>query len=113
MGFIGGDLSAELEQRGELETFARDELSGIFGSDFLDGIGRTLSSSWGMDPWSRGSYSAALPGRARAREQLNLPLHERIFFAGEACSIQYFGTIHGAWYSAVGAAERALKAIAP
>lgn len=113
MAFIGGDLSAELEQRGELETFARDELSGIFGSDFLEGIGRTLSSSWGMDPWSRGSYSATLPGKARAREQLNLSLRDRIFFAGEACSINYFGTIHGAWYSAVGAAEQALKIASP
>jgi hypothetical protein len=36
-------------------------------------------------------------------------LHERIFFAGEACSIEFFGTIHGAWFSAVAAARRALE----
>jgi len=109
LAFFGGDLSAELEQRGELEIFARDELSGIFGSDFLQGMGRTVSSSWGLDPWSRGSYSAALPGKALSREQLNQTLNGRIFFAGEACSTDYFGTIHGAWYSAVAAAQRALR----
>ncbi|HEY4367304.1 MAG TPA: NAD(P)/FAD-dependent oxidoreductase [Steroidobacteraceae bacterium] len=111
LGFFGGSLSAELEQRGELEIFARDELSGIFGSDFLQDIGRTVSTSWSMDPWSRGSYSAALPGKALAREQLSQPLAGRIFFAGEACSTEYFGTIHGAWYSAVAAAERALATL--
>lgn len=108
LAFYGGDLSAELERRGELEVFARDELSGIFGSDFLQGMGRTVTTSWGLDPWSRGSYSAALPGKAHAREQLNQPLNHRIFFAGEACSLEYFGTIHGACCSAIAAAEKVL-----
>ena len=109
LAFYGGDLSAELERRGELEIFARDELSGIFGSDFLQDMGRTVSSSWSLDPWSLGSYSAALPGKAQVREQLSQPLNGRIYFAGEACSTEYFGTIHGAWCSALAAAEQALR----
>ncbi|HKE93794.1 MAG TPA: FAD-dependent oxidoreductase, partial [Povalibacter sp.] len=64
------------------------------------------------DPWSLGSYSAALPGKARLREQLSQPLQNRVFFAGEACSVDAFGTIHGAWNSGVEAADKALTAVA-
>lgn len=111
LGYFGGKLAMELEQRNELEAFARDELSRIFGSRFPDAIRHTLSTAWGSDPWARGSYSAALPGKAHGREQLNEPLNDRIFFAGEACSLEHFGTIHGAWHSGVSAAEKALEAV--
>lgn len=111
LAYFGGKLAIELEQRNELEVFARDELSRIFGSRFLDGIRHTLSTAWVSDPWARGSYSAALPGKAHGREQLNEPLNEQIFFAGEACSLDSFGTIHGAWHSGVSAAEKALASL--
>lgn len=108
LAFFGGGLSAELERRGELEGFAREELSRIFGSDFNRQLLKAVSSSWHADPWSRGSYSAALPGKAHMRERLSDALDDRIFFAGEACSTDYFGTLLGAWHTAVIAAQRAL-----
>lgn len=111
LAYFGGDLAIELEQRGELEAFARDELRGIFGSRFPSGIRRTLSTAWAGDPWARGSYSAALPGAAHGREQLNEAVNERIFFAGEAGSLDSFGTIHGAWHSGLSAAAKALASI--
>jgi monoamine oxidase len=43
------------------------------------------------------------------REVLNQPVGERMFFAGEACSVEHFGTIHGAWESGVHAAAQALR----
>jgi monoamine oxidase len=52
-----------------------------------------------------------LPGKAHLRAQLSEPLQNRVFFAGEAASIEHFGTIHGAWQSAVNAAQRALDAL--
>jgi hypothetical protein len=45
------------------------------------------------------------------RHQLNQVMHERVLFAGEACSIEFFGTIHGAWFSAVQAADQAVAII--
>jgi monoamine oxidase len=111
LAFFGGGLAKELEERGELEHFARDELSKIFGADFSKHLQAAVSTAWCSDPWSRGSYSAALPGNAHMREVLQEPIAERIFFAGEACSIEYFGTVMGAWRSGVSAAERALTAI--
>jgi monoamine oxidase len=106
--FFGGDLSWELEQRGELQDFARDELKRIFGNAVLDELGPPLATGWGSDPCSLGSYSAARPGHADCREQLALAVSPRLHFAGEACSVNYYGTLHGAWLSGVAAADRLL-----
>jgi monoamine oxidase len=110
-GFFGGRLARELEEQGELENFAREELVRIFGADFAKDLQAAVSTAWCSDPWSSGAYSAALPGRAHMRETLQQPIAERIFFAGEACSVGYFGTIIGAWHSGVSAAEQALDAL--
>jgi monoamine oxidase len=106
--FFGGDLSWELEQRGELIQFARDELKRIFGAEVLDELGAPLATAWGSDPDALGSYSAARPGYAHCREQLALPVSPRLHFAGEAASVNYYGTLHGAWLSGVAAAGRLL-----
>ncbi len=106
--FFGGDLSWELEQRGELAQFARDELRGIFGVEFVNALGASLATAWGADALARGSYSAALPGKAHCREVLARPVTPQLLFAGEACSIQHYGTLHGAWLSGVAAAEQLL-----
>jgi monoamine oxidase len=108
LAYFGGRFARDLETRNELEHFAREELAGIFGSEFTRQISASLTVGWSQDPWSRGSYSAARPGRARMREVLNQPIGERLFFAGEACSVEHFGTIHGAWESGVRAAAQAL-----
>lgn len=111
LAYFGGSLAAGLERAGELESFARAELAGIFGTEFPSRIVRSVSTGWSTDPWSLGSYSVALPGRAHLRERLSEPVHDRVFFAGEACSIEHFGTVHGAWHSAVDAARRALATL--
>jgi monoamine oxidase len=45
---------------------------------------------------------------AHLRPLLAEPLAERVFFAGEACSIEAFGTVHGARTSG----ENAARAVA-
>jgi monoamine oxidase len=109
LAYFGGSLARELEMSGELDVFARDELKSIFGVEFVRKIRASLSSSWVSDPFSMGSYSAALPGKAHLREQLNRPVADRIYFAGEASSVNHFGTVHGAWHSAIEAAENILR----
>jgi monoamine oxidase len=106
--YFGGDLSWELEQRGELAQFAREELRGIFGAGFVTELGDSVATAWGSDPHANGSYSAALPGHAHCRETLGTPVNSRLLFAGEACSIHHYGTLHGAWLSGTAAAERLL-----
>jgi monoamine oxidase len=69
------------------------------------------ATAWLQDPWSRGSYSFALPGHADDRARLAAPVDDRLFFAGEACSPNFFSTAHGAWMSGVAAAEAALSSL--
>ncbi|MEO8307504.1 MAG: NAD(P)/FAD-dependent oxidoreductase [Pseudomonadota bacterium] len=104
--FFGGELSRELEQRGQLATFACDELQRIFGADLVNGILATHATGWGQDRWSRGSYSAARPGQADQRAVLSEPVSPTLSFAGEACSREHYGTLHGAWQSGRKAARR-------
>ncbi|HWL63025.1 MAG TPA: NAD(P)/FAD-dependent oxidoreductase [Steroidobacteraceae bacterium] len=108
MAYFGGDLSWELEQEGGLEAFARDEFTRLFGTDALSELGPALASAWGSDPLSLGSYSAARPGHASARTLLAAPVSPQLHFAGEACAVNHYGTLHGAWLSGVAAARRLL-----
>jgi monoamine oxidase len=108
LAYFGGNLSKELEARGELEQFAREELRGIFGTQFIAQLGAARSTAWGTDPCSLGSYSAARPGHAGARAVLAQPVTPNLLFAGESCSSEYYGTLHGAWLSGVAAAQSLL-----
>lgn len=108
LAYFGGSLARELETRGELETFARDELQSIFGADFVRCIRRSAHSGWALDRFAAGSYSVALPGKAHLRAQLSEPVGGKLFFAGEANSIDHFGTINGAWESAVAMVDKAI-----
>ena len=109
--FFGGAYARELEAAGALETVARDELVGVFGSDLGRRIRRSTATAWLSDRWARGSYSAARPGFARCRRVLAEPVADRVFFAGEACTPTAYGAIHGAWASGADAAHRIASAL--
>jgi monoamine oxidase len=42
---------------------------------------------------------------------LAAPVEDRLFFAGEACSIHDYSTAHGAYRTGVAAAEQAIAAL--
>lgn len=107
-GFLGGAAARELEAHEDMVEFARDELAALFG----DGIRRRLTpivqTRWAKSPFIRGSYSHALPTCAGARSVLAKPWDNRIFFAGEACSMHDFSTAHGAYKTGRDAADAVL-----
>jgi monoamine oxidase len=111
--FFGGRFAAALEREGQaaMFDFASVELSRILGGDIRKRISPLASTAWLQDSWSRGSYSYALPGRADDRAVLAAPVDDRLFFAGEACSPNFFSTAHGAWLSGITAAEAALVSL--
>lgn len=92
-------------------SFAAGELAGIFGNDIRRHIAPLASTAWLRDPWARGSYSYALPGHAEDRAILAAPVDNRLFFAGEACSPNFFSTAHGAYLTGIAAAEMALASL--
>ncbi len=111
--YFGGALAAELERGGEAAffDFARRELVGLYGGDFARRIAPLALHGWSGDPFARGAYSCALPGRADDRAALAAPVDGRLFFAGEACSRADFSTAHGAYLTGLAAAEQAIKAL--
>jgi monoamine oxidase len=112
-GYYGGDLAWGLEAEGEgaFFAFAEDELVSLLGSDMRKRLAPVATSLWGLDPWSLGAYSHALPGHGRDRAVLREALEDRLFLAGEATAPAFYGTAHGAWMEGERAAEAALRAL--
>jgi monoamine oxidase len=108
--YFGGSNAEELEKGGEQAffEFVAGELTKLFGSDFRRRIKPTPMHLWRHDPFARGSYSYAKPGKAGCRAVLAAPVDDRLFFAGEACSPHFFSTAHGAYESGVTAAGQIL-----
>ena len=111
-GYFGGRLAADLEAGGApaFADFAIGELVGLLGSNFAHRVRLLKLHPWGIDPFSRGSYSYALPGKADCRAELAAPVNDRVFFAGEACSESDYSTAHGAYLTGVAAAEQLIAA---
>lgn len=110
--YFGGSHAWALEAGGEraFVDFALSELAGILGSAFAKRVKPIAIHPWGCDPFARGSYSYARPGKAGERARLAAPVDGRLFFAGEACSTHDYSTAHGAYVTGVTAAEQVLAA---
>ena len=108
---IGGDLARDLAKAGEAQMvdYAVSALCSAYGSDMASKVVEAAATSWSTDPYVRGGYSAVKPGRIGARGVLREAAAERIYFAGEATSAQYFSTCHGAYLSGLDAAHRAAE----
>ena len=110
--YFGGQLAWHLERGGEAAflDFAIAELTEFFGASFARRIKLLRLHRWGSDPFSRGSYSYALPGKADCRERLAETVDDRLYFAGEACSKNQFSTAHGALETGWAAADAVIAA---
>jgi monoamine oxidase len=108
---VGADLAFELRKAGTgaMIKYALEQLAQHFDGgikSFRKFYRNGLASNWLYDRWTRGSYSNALPGHVAARKQLAVPVDETLFFAGEALSINHFGSMCGAYESALVAADQ-------
>jgi monoamine oxidase len=97
-GFFGGHFAQELEDAGEgaFAAHSIDEIAALLGNGYRRKLKPLAESRWAHDPFARGSYSHALPGHAGMRAVLATPVDNRLFFAGEATSPNFFSTAHGA-----------------
>jgi len=109
-GYFGGAFARELEEAGgeAFAAFAIDQIAALLGSDMRRRLTPMAVSRWHSDPYARGSYSYAKVGCSEQRAILAAPVDDRLFFAGEACSIHDYSTAHGAYRTGVRAAEEAL-----
>ncbi|MCC6914667.1 MAG: FAD-dependent oxidoreductase [Rhodospirillaceae bacterium] len=113
--FVAGALARDLAADGAKAhgAFAAGELVKLLGSDVRKHLRPLTQSAWHDDPFVRGSYSHAEVGCAGARETLAHAVDDRLFFAGEACSVRAFATAHGAFQTGVEAARALIAARAP
>lgn len=78
------------------------------------GARRALTSHWCGNPDTNGAYSYLRPGgTSHHRDVLAGPILPGLRFAGEACSVRYPATMHGAWFSGEHAADRLLSEAEP
>ena len=111
--FFGGEFATGMEREGfaAMAAFATDELAALRGNAIRTQLTPLAASSWRADEFARGSYSYARPGHADDRAILAAPVDNRIFFAGEATSPNFFSTVHGAYETGLRAAKEALASL--
>jgi monoamine oxidase len=113
IGFVGGSFAWQLSAAGREAAvdFGRQCLRRLFGERAADRIVRADVSRWASNPWTRGAYSAALPGKYAARAEIAKPVADRVFFAGEALAGPYAQTCGGAVLSGQAVAKDVLRAL--
>jgi len=70
---------------------------------------RGAFTNWAHDPLHWGGYAYLTPGGGAARQMLGTPVHERLYFAGEAVAQDLAQTCGGAFLSGQQAADQILQ----
>ncbi|MCW1966830.1 MAG: FAD-dependent oxidoreductase [Anaerolineae bacterium] len=110
LGFNAADAGRAIEALSDekIVASAMQTLRTIFGRNIPDPTDFQITR-WNADPFAGGSYSFNPVGAVpEMREHLAKPVDETLFFAGEATSRKYFGTVHGAYLSGIRAADEIL-----
>lgn len=105
---IAGTPAREAVRAGPaaLTDLATHHLVTAFGADVTRLITGTATTNWTDDPLILGSYSHARPGMAAKRRDLITRDTGMIGFAGEAFSLHWEATAHGAYQSGRDVATR-------
>jgi monoamine oxidase len=109
-GWVGGS-KAEALDKNRIRESAIDSLQAIFHltrDQVADQILAVHTHDWSNDPFSRGAYSYAAVGGAKAPQHLSRPILGTLFFAGEHTHTGLMGTVAGAIQSGYRAAEQIL-----
>jgi len=106
-GYLAGELGAAAEREGSAAIIdvGLNALKSVYGSDIEKKITKSACTTWQTEPWIRGAYGAARPGKAHLRKDLTTQIDNRLFWAGEATSPDFYSTAHGADQSGVSAIE--------
>jgi len=113
VGWVGGPEADQILNRDEdsIVQSALHSLGEILNVDESYLRERLVDSylhNWQTDPFSLGAYSYLPVGGIEAQAVLSEPIEHALFFAGEALSDGYVGTVHGAMMSGYRAAEKIL-----
>jgi monoamine oxidase len=110
---VGGGFARELEVEGADASidFALSEARKMFGSAIDRSFVKGHATAWGRNQLTLGSYASAEPGGYPARATLRAPVADRIWFAGEACSVYEWATLAGAFKNGLTVADLVDRAL--
>lgn len=96
---LGGDEARDLGRAGAaaLQDHVLARLALVFGSGIAARVTGVAVTGWGANPFVRGAYSHVRPGIWQRRRQMIAAETGDIRFAGEAFSLPWHATAHGAW----------------
>lgn len=107
------DLAYELESLTdeEVKDRAMEVLRTMYGDDIPEANAIHVPR-WTSNPLFRGTYSNWPIGEL-SQHHVNMvaPLHNRVFFAGEAMSADFYGFLQGAWFSGADAGHNVVQCI--
>ena len=112
MGFNAANYGTQIEALSDAEIVdaAMVRLRTVFGNSIPEPVDFQITR-WGSEPRSWGSYSFITTGSDPSlRDALAGEIENRIFFAGEATSRQYYSTVHGAYLTGLEAASKVAAA---
>lgn len=107
LGFNAGTRGREIEALTDEQIVesAMQTLRILYGDDIPEPTDFQITR-WASDPFACGSYSFCSVGSTpEMRRELARPLDGKLFFAGEATSVDYYGTADGAYQSGLLAAD--------
>jgi monoamine oxidase len=102
VGWQFGSLAVKREAMTDaaLIDVVMGELRAMFKSSVVPTPTASAITRWTGDPYSRGAYSYPRIGSPRTDiTALAAPVGKRLFFAGEATSLDFPSTVHGAYLS--------------
>ncbi|MBT6272778.1 MAG: FAD-dependent oxidoreductase [Chromatiales bacterium] len=109
----GGRYAGALERLNDRDAsgIVMEQIVGLVGEDAARHLGPGRCSRWGEVPSIRGAYSSARPGEAHQRQRLSDQFDERVLLAGEASSMNFYSTAHGAHESGIAAAQLLMNSV--
>ncbi|WP_308255776.1 FAD-dependent oxidoreductase [Geminocystis sp. GBBB08] len=107
LGFNAGKFGNQIEfwKDEKIVEDAMKTLRSIFGNSIPNPQDYQLTR-WNSDQFTFGSYSYyAIGSTPQHRRELGKPIGKQVYFAGEATSLDYPATVHGAYLSGLRVAE--------
>lgn len=115
VGLIGGSAAKRTEQMTDEDVVGMlmERLREAYGKDIPE-PDAYLRTRWGQDPHAMGTFSSIPVGSNELhREILGKCVNGKLFWAGEATSVEYAGTVHGAYMSGTEVAASVKSTLLP
>merc|ERR1712183_76895 len=109
--FVGGDLALDIEKKSDMEiqNLAMTSIQGMFPNTTVPIPNEFKVSRWGQDENFLGAYSFPSKDQMYNSKQLTENIDGKLFFAGEACAGEWYGTASGAYMTGIDAAKEVLN----